>query len=199
MEFLVELIQIIGEKIVKNAAKKPKTRASEEAFKKNLHLLRRFLTIAILVTSTLLPAYFYYDGYTSGNLSKDYYYIGVALVVTTFISNLFTLTKALELVRQGNKASAIFESSTIEDDIRYEIGLLVLFTFLSAIPILNLIVNPLSIDRALNILEITLNNSQRQKIRELAANIAFSALLVFLASSLVFSIILIILGDTRNL
>jgi hypothetical protein len=199
MEFLVELIQIIGEKIVENVAKKPKTRTSEEAFKKKFHLLRRFLTIAILVTSTLLPAYFYYDGYTSGNLGKDYYYIGVALVVTTFISNLFTLTKTLELVRQEGKAGAIFESSTIEDDIRHEIGLLVLFTFLSAIPILNLIVNPLSIDRAINILEITLNNPQRQKIRELAANIAFSALLAFLASSLVFSIILIILGDTRNL
>jgi hypothetical protein len=94
---------------------------------------------------------------------------------------------------------ATYESSMIEDDIRYEMGLLILFTFLSAIPIINLIVHPLSIDRAVSVLEMTTNNPQRKRIRDLAENVAFSSLLVFLASSLVFSIVLISLGDTRKL
>lgn len=199
MELLIELIQILGERVLERSAKPARTRASEEASKKNLLFLKRLFVGAVLVTSILVPAYFFYEGYTSGNLSKQYLYIGIVLISLTLFSNLLTLIKTMELLNQEVKTDIIYESSTVEDDIRYEMGLLVLLTLLSAIPVLNLIVHPLSIDRASNIMEMTANNSRRQRIRSLAGNIAFLSLIVFLASSLAVAAVLIILGDTRIL
>jgi hypothetical protein len=199
MEFLIELAQIVGNKIVDASAKALETPEAQKAFAKRFRVLGQYFAIVILIISVVLPAYFFYSSFTADQLHINYFYFGIGLLLTTLFSHLFTAVKSFYLFRPATKLINTAESTTVEDEIRYEIGAAIILAVMSAIPVINLISLPLVIDRAIHIYEITSQNSKRQKIRELAENIAYISLIIFLMSTLIFSLFLIIAGDTRNL
>ena len=98
-------------------------------------------------------------------------------------------------MRRLSGEQVIQESISIEDDIKYELGIEFLLFVLTFIPFGHIIFCPSIIDRAINIIEIT--NPSRQKFRKLAVNIAGYSVVAFMANSFITTITLLIMGNTR--
>lgn len=199
MEFFAEIAQLLGQKVVEASTKSLKEPEAQKAFVQRMNFLGEFLAILTLIISIVLPAYFFYSSFVAGQLQTEYFYFGIGLLLIACFSHLFTGTKIIHLFRLKNRQPNATETSTVEDELKYELGGELLLAIATIIPLLNLLALPLAVDRVLNIYEITSLNLKRQKTRNLAENIAGTAILVFFTSTLIFSLFLIIAGDTRKL
>jgi len=195
MEYFAEIAHILGERLIDFQANKPATAHSAEIYRKNFFIARVTFFIITLVIASLLPTGLVYSAFRDGDVSTTYLEVAAILILVTVVTSLFYFPKILLLTRQFSDKQIIQESTGIEDDIKYELGIEFLLFILAFIPFGHVIFCPLTIDRAINIIEIT--NSSRQKFRKLAANIAGYSVVVFMANSFIITIILLIRGNTR--
>src|SRR5258706_7186889 len=195
MEYFAEIVHIVGERLIDFQANRPANKHSAEIYRKNFSILQVIFFIITIALASLLPASLVFSSFRDGDVSTTYLEIATILIFATIITSLFVFPKILLLTRRLSGEQIIQESISIEDDIKYELGIEFLSFILTFIPFGYIIFCPLTIDRAINIIEIT--NSSRQKFRKLAANIAGYSVVVFMANSFITTITLLIMGNTR--
>ena len=195
MEYLAEIIQLFGERLIDFQTRAPTSPQTEELNRKGFYILRVIFMGGILLTASVLPAFFAFSSFLDGIISDFYLIVAIFLIILTIITSLLIFPKILLLLRQYSENQSAYEATGVEDEVKYQLGIELLLLLLTFIPVAHILFCPLTVDRATNIIEIT--SSSRQKVRRLAANLAGYAIVVFLLNSLLVSIMIMVLGDTR--
>jgi hypothetical protein len=196
MDFLSEIVIFLGERVINSRATLPNTPQSEELYRKNFYTFRVAFMAFLLIVASIAPVGVMFLGFTAAKFSAVYLGIAVVFAFSTIAVSIFIFPKILLLLKQYTERQAVCETTSVEDDIKYELGIELLLFIFTFIPFAHIIFCSLAIDRAINILEIT--NSSRLRIRKNSANIAGYAILVFMSNSLVASLILLIQGSTHS-
>ncbi|HMR97694.1 MAG TPA: hypothetical protein PKE62_00460 [Anaerolineales bacterium] len=190
----IEIIQLLGEQLTNIQARTPVTPQSEEFNRRGFFIFRAVFMAFVLIVASIAPVGVVLIGSKDDNFSIGYLGISIVLALSTIAASIFVFPKVLLLIRQYSVIQSVHETITVEDDIKYELGIELLLFIFTFIPVAHIIFCSLTIDRAANILEIT--NSSRQRIRRNSANIAGYSIMVFMINSLIVSLALLILGTT---
>ena len=183
---------MLGEQLVNIQARTTGLPQSEESYQKGFFIVRVIFMATLLVVATVVPIGFALLVLADRKSPNILVGIMVILASATTISSIINFQKIVLLLRQYSENSSGVAPATIEDDVRYELGIELLSFGLTFVPIAHIFFCTQTIAKAIGILETT---KAKQNIRKLASNIAGYAILVYMANSTFTSIAMIILVD----
>ena len=196
MDHFVEIVILLGERLTSFQAELPSNPQTEEINRKGFYIVRVVFMVIILAIASIIPIGIGGLALLDGQFSTIYLGLAASLAFATVVASIFIFPKISLLIHQYSQTQSVQEMITVQDDIKYELGIELLLFILTFIPIAHIIFCSLTVDRAINIIEIT--DPSRQRIRKNAANIAGFAILVFMANSFVVSLITLIMGANHR-
>jgi hypothetical protein len=183
MEYFAAVMEILARNTGNTSSQ---TVLSEDAKRKlgkaNVIIVAVGINICIIISVILMISIF-----KDARPKSIYIFIGAAFFVLTLLDEVFILSS---LWRSNLQIKPIPTTTDATDEIKRNLGFVLLFFICGIVPFVHLLFCPLTLNHCVNIMEISRHNPEYQNYDHLAKNFAMYSLVVFLLYTAALSIVI---------